>query len=144
VQANTAWVDTMTVNDSADYVISMQVTLNTHWPVHPAPQQLTREGRIRVRLMAQCRGAAGEARQWAARHGAGSPQQRRPFLLLIDVAAEVHYSLNMLSCGRLVADPGWEAHRWSEIDALLARADELAAGILGVSTSPAPLRACVW
>jgi hypothetical protein len=42
-----------------------------------------------------------------------------------------------LSCGRLVADPEWEAHRWSEIDALLARADELAAGILGVSTSPA-------
>jgi hypothetical protein len=68
----------MTMNDAADYLFSIQATLNTHWPVHTAPQ-LTREGRIRVRLMAQCRGAAGEARQWTARHGAGSPQQRRPF-----------------------------------------------------------------
>jgi hypothetical protein len=99
----------MTMNDAADYLFSIQATLNTHWPVHPAPQR-TRDGRIPVRRMTQCRGAAGEARQWAARYGAGSLQQRRPFLLLIDVAAEVHYLSNILSCRRLVADPEWEAH----------------------------------
>ncbi|HET6288390.1 MAG TPA: hypothetical protein VFG15_16800, partial [Amycolatopsis sp.] len=80
---------------------------------------------IRTLLVDACHDAGMRAREWAAAHGAGTEDDRRPFLRLAEVGTDANLFLGMVS-GTLVADHERVRRRWAEIEALVLEAGELA------------------
>ncbi|WP_410614920.1 hypothetical protein [Amycolatopsis sp. lyj-109] len=99
----------------------------------------SRRGELRRTVEAVCRTAGRGAREWAARHGAGTEAEYRPFLQLADVAYEIA-TLLLLVEDFLVPDLGREHRRWAEIEELTTRLTELSEWTAAFLLSGAPLR----
>ncbi|WET82762.1 hypothetical protein P3102_16885 [Amycolatopsis sp. QT-25] len=93
---------------------------------------------IRTLLVDACHDAGMRAREWAAAHGAGTEDDRRPFLRLAEVGTDANLFLGMVS-GTLVADRERVRRRWAEIEALVREAGELAEQVKGRPVSRPPL-----
>ncbi|OXM69324.1 hypothetical protein CF165_07245 [Amycolatopsis vastitatis] len=115
--------------------------LSVAWNVAPLAegQHGSRRGDLRRTVVAVCRTAGHGARDWAARHGAGTETEYRPFLQLADVAYEIA-TLLLLVEDFLVPDLEREHRRWAEIEELTTRLTELAEWTAAFLLSGAPLR----
>jgi hypothetical protein len=100
--------------------------LSVAWNVAPLTEgrPASRRGELRRTVVSVCRTAGHGARDWAARHGAGTEAEYRPFLQLADVAYEIATLLQLVE-DFLVPDLGREHRRWAEVEDLTTRLTEL-------------------
>ncbi|WP_233611616.1 hypothetical protein [Amycolatopsis sp. WAC 01376] len=102
----------------------------------PPARPGNRPEEIRTLLVDACHEAGMRAREWAAAHGAGTEDDRRPFLRLAEVGTDANLFLGMVS-GTLVADHERVRRRWAEIEALVVEVSELAEQVKGAAGEPA-------
>ncbi|AGM06215.1 hypothetical protein [Amycolatopsis keratiniphila] len=127
------------MDDVADCLLSVAWNIFPLMGKPPAsPGNRTEE--IRTLLVDACHDAGMRAREWAAAHGAGTEEERRPFLRLAEIGTDANLFLGMVS-GTLVADPERIRRRWAEIETLVIEAGELAALIEGRPENRPPLAA---
>ncbi|MFI5560835.1 hypothetical protein ACIA2T_16295 [Amycolatopsis japonica] len=132
-------MDVESMDDVADCLLSVAWNIFPLMGKPPAiPGNRTEE--IRTLLVDACHDAGMRARERAAAHGAGTEEERRPFLRLAELGTDANLFLGMVS-GTLVADPERIRRRWAEIETLVLEAGELTALIKGRPEDRPPLAA---
>ncbi|MBB5857830.1 hypothetical protein ACFQ05_19665 [Amycolatopsis umgeniensis] len=123
------------MDDVADCLLSVAWNI---FPLMGKPRASPgdRSEEIRSFLVDICHDAGLRAREWAAAHGAGTAADRHLFLRLAEVGADANLFLGMVS-GTLVVDHERVRRRWTEIEALVREAHELA-GLIKGRPSPRP------
>ncbi|MGY6653297.1 hypothetical protein ACXIZN_14110 [Amycolatopsis sp. TRM77291] len=130
-------MDVESMDEVADCLLSVAWSIFPLMGKPPASPG-DRPGEIRTLLVDACHDAGMRAREWAAEHGAGTEDDRRPFLRLAEVGTDANLLLGMVS-GTLVADHERIRRRWAEIETLAAEAVELACLIGGRPVGRPPL-----
>ncbi|RSN61269.1 hypothetical protein DMH01_18795 [Amycolatopsis sp. WAC 04182] len=132
-------MDVETMDEVADCLLSVAWNI---FPLmgKPPARPGNRPEEIRTLLVDACHDAGMRAREWAAEHGAGTEEDRRPFLRLAEVGTDANLLLGMVS-GTLVPDHERVRRRWAEVETLAAEAGELAVLIQGRPVGRPPLAA---
>ncbi|MFI9456659.1 hypothetical protein [Amycolatopsis sp. NPDC052450] len=128
-------MDVESMDEVADCLLSVAWNIFTLMGKPPA-RPGNRPEEIRTLLVDACHEAGMRAREWAAAHGAGTEDDRRPFLRLAEVGTDANLFLGMVS-GTLVADHERVRRRWAAIEALVLEAGELAEQVKGAAGEPA-------
>ena len=125
------------MDDVADCLLSVAWNI---FPLmgKPPARPGNRAEEIRSFLVDACHDAGLRAREWAAEHGAGTEEDHRPFLRLAEVAADANLVLSMVS-GTLVVDQERVRRRWTETEALVCEARDLAERVAEFLDSQAAL-----
>ncbi|EME63361.1 hypothetical protein H074_05667 [Amycolatopsis decaplanina DSM 44594] len=117
------------MDDVADCLLSVAWNIFPLMGKPPSSPE-SRPEEIRSLLVDACHDAGMRAREWAAAHGAGTEEDRLPFLRLAEVGTDANLFLGMVS-GTLVVDHERVRRRWAEIEALVHEAGELTGLIRG-------------
>ncbi|MFJ8910191.1 hypothetical protein [Amycolatopsis sp. NPDC102389] len=130
-------MDVESMDEVADCLLSVAWNI---FPLmgKPSARPGNRAEEIRTLLVDACHDAGLRAREWAAAHGAGTEETRRPFLRLAEIGTDANLFLGMVS-GTLVADEERVRRRWAEIETLVLEAGELAGSLEGRPEDRPPL-----